>query len=65
MRLSKGTQHLFILSYSFFVIVQNLGLPHILHFYSADSVMIILLVKPPTHGWSSPKGYKGESVKFK
>ncbi len=27
--------------------------------------MIALLVKPPTRGWSSPKEFEGESVKFK
>lgn len=36
----------------------------LIFFYSADSAMIILLVKPPTHGWSTLKGFKGESVKF-
>lgn len=49
----------------FLVIVPNLKVFHILKFYSADSQAIVLLVKPPTHGWSSLKGFKGESVEFK
>lgn len=63
----QGTWHLFILSYSLvFVIFQNPRPLNALNFYSADSAMIFfLLVKPPTHGWSFLRGFKGESVKFK
>lgn len=51
--------------WSLYIIVQNLEAFIIPQFCSADSVMIISLVRPPTHGRNSLKGFKGESVKFK
>lgn len=53
------------MSDSYFVIVEIFKPFNNLNLYSAYSAVIALLVKPPTHGWSSLKEFKGDSVKFK
>lgn len=52
----QGAWRLFISSDYSFDIVQDLKLYNILNFYSADCVMIVLLVEPPTHGVELPEG---------